>query len=922
MNTHADPRGRGRRGLVSLIVSAFLVLATAGVTLVSSGSPASADPVGDCTATSGAIVAVDFGHWGGSVVRGCDAHPTTGMNLLHNAGFSTTGTVHDGPGFICRIGTAGFHGGDQYPTAAEEGCRTTPLPSAYWSYWIAPPGQDTWTYSPLGALGDVPKDGEVEAWVFGATDVGGTSGQPAFTPDSVRAKNPGGGTPTTTPPTTTPTTSPSGSNPPAAEGAAAGAQWLVEHLTDGDHVQNEAAGEIDYARTVDTAIALAAAGGQDPALTRIVAFLSAHVSEYAYADGPAVPPRPGAIAGLALIAEITGADPQAFGGHNLLTALTDNVCTAAGSLGNCSAAGDFYGAYSPTTDALAVLALARGGVTPPAVSVARVEQMQCTNGGFAGSMILPGERCDAEPGTTGSVIVALARASGADAPAVTKAGAYLLGAQQADGGWIPYEGAPGAETISTAFDTQALTVLGPKDRAAAARNWISGRHTADGGFSTDATATEADLFATTQAVIALSGANLGTLHHDPAGTTPPTTPTTAPPGTSPDLVKGVAYLVAPARLIDGHYYEAFAGSGFADFGLTIDGAYALAAAGGNDAALLKVVDFIDRQGKDGSGRTVNDWTGIGTEYAGGGSLGKEALLAEVTGRDPRTFGGHDLIAALDKAVCAKASGGTDRSCAAAGNYTYATSVFSQSLGIIAQLRAGDKVNAATPITYLESLQNAKGAWPSLIPATGDSDVDSTAMAVMALSMVPGDAAADAVAKGISWIATQQKADGGFPGAAGDSTNSAALAIQALRLGKGSSTTPAADALTFLSKRQNKDGGFDVAAEGQKGSDLRASTQAVGGATGISFGSLLRDLSKVPTTSPTPSTSAPATGTAGGNGGSDAGGSGDRSPGQGGLASTGLDAQRLTLLTLMLLLAGSGAVVVARRRRSAAEGSHR
>ncbi|WP_433891028.1 prenyltransferase/squalene oxidase repeat-containing protein [Streptomyces sp. CA-111067] len=515
----------------------LLTVGTAAAGALALAGPATADPLGDCTPTTGAVVAVDFAHWGGGVARGCDAHPTTGMNLLHNAGFTTTGTVHDGPGFICRIGSPDNDNGTEYPTAADEPCTSTPLPDAYWSYWIAPAGQDTWTYSPKGALSDVPEDGEVEAWVFGPTDIGGTDGGPSFTPASVRAQD----APTTPPPTTPPPT-------------------------------------------------------------------------------------------------------------------------------------------TPVT-------------TPP---------------------------------TTTPV------------------------------------------------------------------------------------------------------------------TTPPTT-APAEPSATPDLGKAARYLTDPANLIDGHYYEAFPDSGFADFGLTIDAALALAATGGSDDALAKITDFV-QSGKDGSDRTIADWTGVGTAYASGGSIAKEALLAEVTGADPRAFGGHDLIAELDATLCAKASKAPDTSCAAPGNYSYATSVFSQSLGVIAQLRAGDTGKAAGPIAYLESLQQPTGAFPSLLPPTGDSEVDSTAMALMALDLVPGDTAQQAVAKGVAWIAKQQETDGGFPGASGDSVNSAALAVQGLSLDAGTYAEQIAKARAFLAHEQNSDGGFNVSSDGDpSGSDVRASAQATGGAVGTSFGTLVRDL---------------------------------------------------------------------------------
>ncbi len=318
----------------------------------------------------------------------------------------------------------------------------------------------------------------------------------------------------------------------------------------------------------------------------------------------------------------------------------------------------------------------------------------------------------------------------------------------------------------------------------------------------------------------------------------------------PDLPKAVAYLVAPTQLVDGHYYEAFAGSGFADYSLVLDGAFALAAAGGDDAALRTLVGFVGTGGKDGAGRTIDAWTGIGTRYASGGAIGKEALLAEIVGADPHSFGGHDLIAAIDASVCTQVSVAPDASCPAVGSYRYSPSVFSQALGVIAQLRAGDTTNAAAPLAYLRSLQHPDGSWPSLIPDTGNSDVDSTGAALMALDST-GSAA---VAKGQAWIATQQEADGGFPGAAGDSTNSAALALQALSLAAATYAAPIARGVAFLAAEQNSDGGFNVAARGQQGSDVRASTQAVVGAVGTSYLALSRDLTSSPSPSPSPSQS--------------------------------------------------------------------
>ncbi|WP_416973820.1 prenyltransferase/squalene oxidase repeat-containing protein [Streptomyces sp. 4F14] len=823
------------------------------------------DAPAGCTATRGALVAVDFAPFGGTLERGCDPTPTTGYDLLHDAGFTTTGTQHDGPGFICRIGKG--PSGTQYPTPAQESCVLTPPASAYWSYWTAAPGQQDWTYSRFGAMDRRLKDGDVDAWVFGGTT------RPSFTPADVRASGPG---------TPDPGTPPTGA--PGDIALTKATAWLKSAPTD------------DPTLATETAYALAATG--DTALGALTSGLAARTGAYAYPNGAL---DATAAARLALLAESAGQDPRAFGGHDLVGDLAKNVC-ASGPAPGCTAEGDFRGAGYTDGQALAVLALVRADVKPPATAVTRLTQLQCADGGFTSVLIRPGENCDGDPATTGLAALVLHQAGGHDT-AVTKARTHLTRTQRADGAFPGYTGSPTGSVYATAYAAQALRALGEKTRADAAVGWLSREQLDGGGFGFEEGASEPAALPTASAVLAGAGTSLATL-------------TWQAPYQGPDLKKGVAYLTSAANLAQGRYYRAGPGTARADFGLTVDGAYALAATGLDNARLRGIVDFLDGLGKDGEGRTVNDWTGVGTRYAAGGSIGKTALLAEAVGRDPRDFAGHDLVAALGKAVCTKPSPAPDRSCAAKGAYTYAPSVFSQALAVIAQLRAGEK--ATEPVAYLKSLQQRGGAWPSLIPATGDADVDSTAVAAMALDLAGEKRAVD---KALAWIAGRQVSDGGFPGAAGTSVNSTALAVQGLSLDAVTYGEQIARARKFLAAQQNADGGFNVAKEGQRGSDLRASTQAVGGATGVSFAELARSLdgtspqptptdsassspTPVPTASPSPSPSGsvPPVITPDGSGG-----------GGGSLASTGVQAGALAAIALLLVLTGWRVTVLARRR---------
>ncbi len=179
-----------RWGLIPLPARILAAAAVGAITLLAGGPAlgrASAAPLGSCSRSHGTIVAVDFAHWGGPIVRGCGVGKHSGYALLHAAGFTTAGDEHDGPAVVCRLGDAAFHHGTQYPTPNQTGCVQTPPTTGYWAYWVAPRGTNHWAYGPLGAMGDVPRPGEVELWIFGATNVAGTHGTavPMFSPSTL-----------------------------------------------------------------------------------------------------------------------------------------------------------------------------------------------------------------------------------------------------------------------------------------------------------------------------------------------------------------------------------------------------------------------------------------------------------------------------------------------------------------------------------------------------------------------------------------------------------------------------------------------------------------------------------------------------------------------------------------------------------------
>ncbi|MFD0345165.1 hypothetical protein ACFQ0M_01950 [Kitasatospora aburaviensis] len=167
-----------RPGRLAGAAALTFALASGGVAAGTAPAAAAPLPIDQCTTTSGVVLAVDLSRWGGPLLRSCGTTPTTGYALLNQGGWKTTGTGHDGPAFICRIGYSGFQGGKQFPTTDQEKCVLTPPATAYWSYWHADPGQNEWSYSQLGAMSYQPKPGSVDLWIFGGTNIEGTEGVP------------------------------------------------------------------------------------------------------------------------------------------------------------------------------------------------------------------------------------------------------------------------------------------------------------------------------------------------------------------------------------------------------------------------------------------------------------------------------------------------------------------------------------------------------------------------------------------------------------------------------------------------------------------------------------------------------------------------------------------------------------------------
>lgn len=187
--------------LGGLLLTALLAVPSDAATSVTNGH---------CTDDTSVTVVVDFQELGGSTVVKCvSGLPTgsTGYDALLGAGLSPTGTLHDGPGFVCRL--AGR------PAATEdipvdggtyrEDCVQTPPKSAFWSYWQASNG-GSWSFSNLGATGREVIPGGYEGWSFSLNNEASSNPAPRVKPShAVEKEEP---TPTSAPSTTRPAAPP------------------------------------------------------------------------------------------------------------------------------------------------------------------------------------------------------------------------------------------------------------------------------------------------------------------------------------------------------------------------------------------------------------------------------------------------------------------------------------------------------------------------------------------------------------------------------------------------------------------------------------------------------------------------------------------------------------------------------------------
>lgn len=266
-----------------------------------------------------------------------------------------------------------------------------------------------------------------------------------------------------------------------------------------------------------------------------------------------------------------------------------------------------------------------------------------------------------------------------------------------------------------------------------------------------------------------------------------------------------------------------------DLAQSVDVAFALAAAGGQSAALGQVLAYLQANAGTYVHGDPAKGEKLGAQYSG--PTAKLALLAQATGNDPSSFGGLDLLAEL-RALMAT-SGPTSGRFVDNSAFGDFANPLGQAFAVLALQRSTSAGAPQAALDALTSAQCADGGFPATFDAKPCvSNTDATSLAIQAL--VAGGADCPAT-RALAWLQSQQGATGAFDAASTDgaatpsvaTTAYAALALTAT----GRSTT---SALAYLVSVQNPDGGLPATPASSITSTELPTAQALLALAGSSF----------------------------------------------------------------------------------------
>jgi energy-coupling factor transport system substrate-specific component len=165
------------------------------------------------------------------------------------------------------------------------------------------------------------------------------------------------------------------------------------------------------------------------------------------------------------------------------------------------------------------------------------------------------------------------------------------------------------------------------------------------------------------------------------------------------------------------------------------------------------------------GASVVEYVRAGARSTDPGALERTILVARAAGQSARSFGGHDLIGALEHRVSA--------------NGSVAGQVNLTAFAVLA-LRACGIAPPGRTLDWLERQQDRDGGF-SFAGAGGSSEADDTGATLEALAGAGGSARA-VRARAVAYLRRRQDGDGGFASEPGGGSNaqSTAWAIQGLQ----------------------------------------------------------------------------------------------------------------------------------------------
>ncbi|MQY11257.1 hypothetical protein SRB5_13720 [Streptomyces sp. RB5] len=331
-------------------------------------------------------------------------------------------------------------------------------------------------------------------------------------------------------------------------------------------------------------------------------------------------------------------------------AATAALCTAAAPAAVAQDADGLYGTTDPQYDgvwrtSLAMLAQDTAGVTPAKQAVAWLTGQQCADGGFAAYREDTAKACDAKTEDTNATalsVQALAALGGQDA-VVGKAVTWLKGVQNKDGGF-PYNPGGASDANSTSVVTGALVAAGEKpaevlkdgkspfDGLAALRMPCSAKAGEQGSYAF--TPDKGKLYSNEYASAAAALAGRGTgLVVPPGADTPVKAPACAAAASAEDAAEAADAFLAGRIDANGGFLKDLSAKA-PDPNTTAWATLALAA-GGHKGAALKSYAWLE---------------GNSAAWSKGSpaALGTLVLTAHAVGKDPKSFAGTDLVAALNK----------------------------------------------------------------------------------------------------------------------------------------------------------------------------------------------------------------------------------------------------------------------------------